>query len=375
MKYCPTCQTEFDEEIIRFCTKDGTPLVEDKKPTFTENLPSETSQDDEDEGAKTIIRRNKPQPVDNSDTTRLINEESLGMSDQNSSEPQKKESKRIVISTSGEQKPQGVRSRNASAKVPPPPQKKSNTAMVVLLTILGTLALLAGGIGVWWFLGSQSDADANSNLSVNENIDINANLNDNSDDNFDLDDFNLNTNTNNNSNANSNSNIDFNLNIKTPTPTPRKTPTPKKTPKQTPTPKANSNTNTNTIGNITSPTPIKTPTLPPVKTPKPTPAKTPKPPPTNTNRPVNVGTINGRAIRLPTPAYPAAARQVKAAGRVSVSVTVDERGNVVSAKAISGHPLLRRSAETAARRSKFRPVSINGSKRKAIGTVVYNFVP
>ena len=49
MRYCPTCQTEYDEDIIRFCTKDGTPLVDDKKPTFTENLPSETSQDDEDD--------------------------------------------------------------------------------------------------------------------------------------------------------------------------------------------------------------------------------------------------------------------------------------------------------------------------------------
>jgi protein TonB len=57
-----------------------------------------------------------------------------------------------------------------------------------------------------------------------------------------------------------------------------------------------------------------------------------------------------------------------------VSVTVDENGNVVSAKALSGHPLLLNSAETAAKRSKFRPVSINGNNTMAIGTVVYNFV-
>ena len=27
MKYCPTCNTRYDEEILRFCMKDGTPLV------------------------------------------------------------------------------------------------------------------------------------------------------------------------------------------------------------------------------------------------------------------------------------------------------------------------------------------------------------
>ena len=36
-------------------------------------------------------------------------------------------------------------------------------------------------------------------------------------------------------------------------------------------------------------------------------------------------------------------------GQVAVQVVVDERGNIISARAISGHPLLRQAAENAAR--------------------------
>ncbi|MEJ7698207.1 MAG: hypothetical protein WKF71_00965 [Pyrinomonadaceae bacterium] len=61
MKFCPTCQTRFDEEILRFCTKDGTPLVEENQPNFTE-MPSESATED-DFGEETIIRRKPLPPV------------------------------------------------------------------------------------------------------------------------------------------------------------------------------------------------------------------------------------------------------------------------------------------------------------------------
>ena len=54
MKFCPTCQSRYDEEILRFCTKDGTPLIDEEEPNFTE-LPSESAADDESE--ETIVRR------------------------------------------------------------------------------------------------------------------------------------------------------------------------------------------------------------------------------------------------------------------------------------------------------------------------------
>src|SRR6266498_1535094 len=52
------------------------------------------------------------------------------------------------------------------------------------------------------------------------------------------------------------------------------------------------------------------------------------------------GVLNGRATSLPIPPYPPIARAAHASGSVTVEVTIDEEGNVVSARAVSGHPLL-----------------------------------
>lgn len=53
------------------------------------------------------------------------------------------------------------------------------------------------------------------------------------------------------------------------------------------------------------------------------------------------------------PVYPAVARAVRATGTVIVSVEIDEKGRVLSAKAITGHPLLQRSAENASKKWSF----------------------
>jgi TonB family protein len=85
--------------------------------------------------------------------------------------------------------------------------------------------------------------------------------------------------------------------------------------------------------------------------------------------------VNGKAIDLVKPEYPPAAKAVKASGAVNVQVTIDEEGNVISASAISGHPLLRAAAVSAARESKFSPTTFEGQKVKVIGVIVYNFTP
>jgi protein TonB len=56
-------------------------------------------------------------------------------------------------------------------------------------------------------------------------------------------------------------------------------------------------------------------------------------------------------------------------------VTIDESGNVISASAVSGHPLLRAAAVAAARSSKFSPTMLSGQAVKVTGVIVYNFVP
>lgn len=87
------------------------------------------------------------------------------------------------------------------------------------------------------------------------------------------------------------------------------------------------------------------------------------------------GVINSRATNFVTPDYPAAARAVRATGAVNVSVTIDQTGKVVAAQAVSGHPLLRKAAEDAARESEFKPFTAGGKPVEGTGMIVYNFVP
>lgn len=91
-------------------------------------------------------------------------------------------------------------------------------------------------------------------------------------------------------------------------------------------------------------------------------------------KPISKGVVNGSAISLPKPEFPAAAKAVNASGTVNVQVLIDEEGNVVSAKAVSGHPLLRQAAEESAQGAKFKPTLLSGQAVKVNGVVVYNFV-
>lgn len=88
---------------------------------------------------------------------------------------------------------------------------------------------------------------------------------------------------------------------------------------------------------------------------------------------ISAGVINGKAVSLPRPVYPASARAVRAVGPVSVQVTIGEKGEVVDAKAVSGHPLLRAAAEKAAKSSRFAPTLLSGQAVKTTGLLTYNF--
>lgn len=110
---------------------------------------------------------------------------------------------------------------------------------------------------------------------------------------------------------------------------------------------------------------------PPPPAPKPTPKETPKPAP----KTVSGGVLNGKATSLPKPQYPAAAKAVRAGGAVSVQVLISESGSVISASAVSGHPLLRAAAESAARGARFSPTLLSGQPVKVSGVITYNFVP
>ena len=90
---------------------------------------------------------------------------------------------------------------------------------------------------------------------------------------------------------------------------------------------------------------------------------------------ITKGVINGVAISLPKPEYPAAAQAVKASGSVNVQGLIDEQGNVIKAEAVSGHPLLRQAAEQAGRMAKFKPTTLKGEPVKVSGVIIYNFIP
>jgi protein TonB len=84
--------------------------------------------------------------------------------------------------------------------------------------------------------------------------------------------------------------------------------------------------------------------------------------------------LNSKALSLPRPPYPAMAKTIRLQGMVSIQVLIDESGKVVSAKAVSGHPLLIGESQRAAMMARFSPTTINGQAVKVSGVITYNFV-
>ena len=80
---------------------------------------------------------------------------------------------------------------------------------------------------------------------------------------------------------------------------------------------------------------------------------------------------NAAILELAKPHYPG---ELRITGKAVVRVKVNRAGEVVSAVAVSGHPLLRSSVVAAARRSKFQRSSAGGRKY-VTGTLTYIFSP
>ncbi len=248
MKFCPVCQKEYDEEILRFCIKDGAPLVDINQPNFKE-IPSES-----DLGEDTVIRR-KPTKSEL---------DALKVPDEKASEPAK-----IVIPTIEQERQQQVRTRAAAYQQPLEPQK--STGLVVLTTIVLTLVGLAAFTGLYYFLKNGDDA-TNSNVNINTSLPNSMNINTNFGLNMPVSNFDYNSNVNSNFNTNFNFNLSNNSNTTVKTPTPTKTPNPTPSPSPSVSPSA---TPANTANTNTTATPAKSPTPTVPKTPAPTPAKTP----------------------------------------------------------------------------------------------------
>ena len=104
--------------------------------------------------------------------------------------------------------------------------------------------------------------------------------------------------------------------------------------------------------------------------PPPPPAPVPTPP-----RVIKISRVlNSEARYLPKPNYPPMAKQIRVQGTVAVQVLIDETGKVVSAKPVSGHPLLVPEAVRAAMGARFSPTIIGDQAVKISGVITYNFV-
>jgi protein TonB len=91
-------------------------------------------------------------------------------------------------------------------------------------------------------------------------------------------------------------------------------------------------------------------------------APAPPPQPRPVQKIVRVGS-NLKAPRLTysvDPTYPPLAREAHISGTVVVEAVIDERGNVVQARVVSGHPLLIDAALKAVVQWKYEPTSLNG---------------
>ncbi len=203
MKLCPSCQTEYEDEIIRFCPRDGTPVVDKNNPDFSVQP---------DFGEETIIRHNRQASQDFKPHIIIP-----------ASEPD--------YSVARYQEP--FYTQNGQS---------SNLTSVILLTIVATVSLLGIGFfaGYLVFSNRSNDKNAVSNTNANQNINVNRAVNGNTNYGF--------------NGSVTNMSINGNLRpspTKTPIPTPSVTPTP-------PTPQGNSN---NFI--IPAPSPFFTPSAKP----------------------------------------------------------------------------------------------------------------
>ena len=77
-----------------------------------------------------------------------------------------------------------------------------------------------------------------------------------------------------------------------------------------------------------------------------------------------------KPLSFPRSIYPAAALAIRASGEVVVAVKIDKDGKVTSAKAESGHPLLRSVSEIAAMKAVFES-SVNNEEREVKLTYVF----
>jgi len=95
--------------------------------------------------------------------------------------------------------------------------------------------------------------------------------------------------------------------------------------------------------------------------------------PESPRRVISGGVLRGIAIHTVEPVYPMLAKVVKAQGPVQVEITISTDGRVISARVISGHPLLHKASLDAAKQWIFRPTLLSGKPVQVTGILTFNY--
>jgi len=67
-----------------------------------------------------------------------------------------------------------------------------------------------------------------------------------------------------------------------------------------------------------------------------------------------------RLLYGPEPRFPTLARQARLNGTVVIDAIIDEHGNVIEARVVSGHPLLIEAALEAVKERRYEPTILDG---------------
>jgi TonB family protein len=87
----------------------------------------------------------------------------------------------------------------------------------------------------------------------------------------------------------------------------------------------------------------------------------------------SAGIMAANLISSPTPTYPAAASEAKVEGEVTVNALVGKDGNVLSARVVSGPPLLREAALKAVEKWQYHPYFVSGKPAVIATTAIIDF--
>ena len=102
----------------------------------------------------------------------------------------------------------------------------------------------------------------------------------------------------------------------------------------------------------------------------------PEPPSAGPKVPIRVGgrVRPPKALYTPPPNYPVIAKQTKIQGVVLIDAVLDEKGQVVEANVVSGHPLLIQAALDTVREWRYEPTYLNNEPISVALIVEVTFV-